>query len=240
MNRKIVMAALAALAVPASSAPALAQWGGPGFSVGVGFGDNGWNGGYYGDYGYSRRPGVGVSVGFGSSGWGYDDGYYGSYAAAPSYGCSCANRYRTTRVAPRYGSSYAYGSYPSDYTYDDNYYGGSYGGSYASVGFGWNDDGWRNRRIRRDDRRSVRFDRGDRVRADVSFGDRERRTEFSGRTGGDVRVRGNGEFRSGMGGEIRARGNGEVRSEIRGTSGRGNGMAMRAGSNSRRGGDETR
>jgi hypothetical protein len=246
MNRKIVMATLAALAVAATTAPALAQ---PGFSVGVGFGDSGWNGGYY-DYGYNRRPGVGVSVGFGSPGWGYDDWSYGSYAAAPGYGCTCANRYRTTRIAPRYReSSYAWGGYPDDYAYYDNYNSGYYdGGGYASVGFGWTDDGWRSRRTFREDGR--RFDRGDRVRASVSIGDRERRgsrmtrTAFSERTGGEARVRGSGEFRGSTGGEVRARGNaefsGSTSSEIRGTAGRG--PAMRAGNNAggRRGGDETR
>jgi hypothetical protein len=56
--------------------------------------------------------GFGVGVGFGAPRWGYDDQSYGSYAAAP---CTCATRYRTTRVAPRYrDSSYAYGGYPYD------------------------------------------------------------------------------------------------------------------------------
>jgi len=107
MNRKIVMATFTALAIAATTAPALAQgparssWGGPGFSVGVGFGDYGWNDRNYDDRAYYRRPGVGVSVGFGSPGWGYDDGNYNSYAAAPAEGCTCATRYRSTRVAPR-------------------------------------------------------------------------------------------------------------------------------------------
>ena len=251
MNRKIVMAALATLTVAATTAPALAQgparssWGGPGFGVGVGFGDSGWNDRYYD----RRRPGVGVSVGVGSPGWGYDDWNYSSYAA-PTYGCSCANRYRTTRIAPRYRSSdYAWGGYPNNYAYDDNYYGGYYGGGYASVGFGWNDEDWRSRRTLRDDDR--RFGREDRVRADVSVGGRDardrrmNRTAFSERTGGETRLtRGSGEFRGGASGEIRARGGVESRGgasgEIRGTVGRG--AAMRAGSSSggRRGGDETR
>jgi hypothetical protein len=257
MNRKIVMAGLAALTVAATTAPALAQgvarssWGGPGFGVGVGFGDSGWN-----DYGYYREPGVGVSVGFGSPGWGYDDWNYSSYAAAPGYGCSCANRYRTARIAPRYrSSSYAWGGYPNDYAYaDDNYYGGYYGGGYASANFGWTDDSWGGRRTWRDgDRRFDRFGRGDRVRADVSIGGREmrgsrmNRTAFTERTSGEARVtRGSGEFLGGTSGEIRARGSVESRGgasgEIRGTVGRGGGAAMRAGSSSggRRGGDETR
>ena len=260
MNRKIVMAALAALTVAATTAPALAQgpdrssWGGPEFAVGVGFGDYGWNDRYY-DNAYYRRPGVGVSVGVGSPGWGSDDWNYSSYAAAPTYGCSCANRYRTTRVAPRYRSSdYAWGGYPNDYAYDDNYYGGYYGGGYASANFGWNDDGWASRRTwRDDDRRFDRFSREDRVRADVSVGGREtrgsrmNRTAFSERTSGEARLtRGNGDFRGGTSGEIRARGSVESRGgasgEIRGTVGRGGGAAMRAGSSSggRRGGDETR
>jgi len=254
MNRKIVMATLAALAVAATTAPASAQrgdrWGGPGFSVGVGFGDNGWNDRYYDDRAYYRRPGVGVSVGFGSPGWGYDDWNYNSYAAAPG-GCTCATRYRTTRTAPRYReSSYAWGG--NDYAYYDNYNRGYYDGGYASVGFGWNDDGWRRgRTFRDDDRRVDRFSREDRVRADVSIGDRERRgsrmnrTAFSERTSGEARVRGNGEFRGSTRGEIRARGSvessGGANGEIRGTVGRGNGAALRAGSSGgRRGGDETR
>jgi len=257
MNRKIVMAGLAALTVAATTAPALAQgvarssWGGPGFGVGVGFGDSGWN-----DYGYYREPGVGVSVGFGSPGWGYDDWNYSSYAAAPGYGCSCANRYRTARIAPRYrSSSYAWGGYPNDYAYaDDNYYGGYYGGGYASANFGWTDDSWGGRRTWRDgDRRFDRFSRGDRVRADVSIGGREmrgsrmNRTAFTERTSGEARVtRGSGEFRGGTSGEIRGRGSVESRGgasgEIRGTVGRGGGAAIGAGSSSggRRGGDETR
>jgi len=264
MNRKIVMATLAALAVAATTAPASAQrgdrWGGPGFAVGVGFGDSGWN-----DYGYYRQPGVGVSVGFGSPGWGYDDWNYSSYAAAPSYGCSCANRFRTARIAPRYrSSSYAWGGYPSDYAYaDDSYYGGYYGGGYASANFGWTDDSWgRRRSFSRGDRvraavsvgdRDDRISRGDRVRADVSVGSREmrgsrmNRTAFSERTSGEARVtRGSGEFRGGTSGEIRARGDVESRGgtsgEIRGTVGRSGGAAVRAGSSSggRRGGDESR
>jgi hypothetical protein len=237
MNRKIVMAALAAFAVAASSAPALAQWGGPGFSVGVGFGDNGWNGGY----GYYRRPGVGLSVGFGSPGWGYDDWNYGSYAAAPSYGCTCSNRYRTARVAPGYRYSYASYGYPYDYAYDDSYY----GGSYASIGLGWNDDGWR-RRTRGDVDR--RFDRADRFRADVRMGDRGRqggrinreRMAFSERTGGEARVRSSGEFRSGTSGEMRAtRGNGGGPAARPGSNG--GGATVGVGSNGgRRGGDGTR
>src|SRR5215470_6081959 len=175
MNRKMVLAGLAAVTVAASAAPAAAQ----GFAVGVGYGDYGYNG-WDGDYGY-YRPGVGVSVGFGAPGWGYNDWSYGSYAAAP---CTCGTGYRTTRVAPRYRSS-AYGGYPYDNSYAYYPYDDYYGGSYASVGFGWSDNGWRGQRWRDRDR----FTQEDRVRVsnrDFSdgreFRDRGRRAEF--RTGG--------------------------------------------------------
>src|SRR5258705_9606659 len=173
MNRKMVLAGLATVTLAASAAPASAQ----GFAIGVGFGDYGYNG-WYGDYGYSR-PGVGVSVGFGAPTRGYDDWSYNSYATAP---CTCATRYRSARVAPRYGS-YAYGGYPydNDYAYypDDDYY---YGGTYVSVGLGWSDNDWRGRRWRDRDR----FTREDRVRVSnreirdgrETFRDRGRREEF--------------------------------------------------------------
>src|SRR5882724_10550830 len=104
--------------------------------------------------------GFGVSVGFGAPGWGYDNWNYGSYAAAP---CTCATRYRTERVAPSYRySSSTYGGYPYDSDYAYYPYDDSYGGTYASVGFGWSDDGWRGRRWR--DRDRDRFTREDRVR----------------------------------------------------------------------------
>ncbi len=225
MNRKIVLAGLAAVTLAASAAPAAAQ----GFSVGVGFDDyryDGW-----------RGPGFGVSVG--APAWGYDDGSYGSYAAAAP--CTCATRYRSARVAPSY-SSYAWGDYPYDdyayYPYDDYYY----GGSYASAGVGWSDDDWRSQRTWRN---GDRFSREDRVR----FRDRGTRvsnTEFRGNTelrGGreDFRnsgrvsgrastgesraaVRANAEFRGGANGEISA--------------GRGSGAAaVGAGAGRRRGGD---
>jgi hypothetical protein len=235
MNRKIVLAGLAAVTLAASAAPAAAQ----GVSVGVGFGDYGYDG-WYG-------PGFGVSVG--GPAWGYDNWGYGSYAAAP---CTCGTRYRSARVAPGYRySSYAYGGYPYDdyasYPYDDYYY----GGSYASVGLGWSDDGWRNRRTWRN---GDRFSREDRVR----FRDRDTRvsnTEFRGNTEfrdrredfrngsrmsrasmGESRatVRGgaNAEFRGGANAEFRGGANGQI------SGGRGNGAAtIGAGAGERRGRD---
>jgi hypothetical protein len=222
MNRKIVIAAMAALTVATISAPASAQryrswnsWGGPGFGVSVGFGDYGWNGGYY-DYGYSP-------------GWGYDDwGYGSSYAAAPGYGCTCANRYRTARVAPgvRY-SSYAWGGYPSDYDYDSYYYSSSPG--YASVGFGWSSDDRRFDRSRRVDRVRVR-DRDFSGDFRETRGTGNTRVRFSERTGGETRVR------AGVSGEVR----GGVSGEARGTRTRANGSGgvnVRASGGERRGGD---
>jgi hypothetical protein len=173
MNRKIVLAGLAAVTLAASAAPAAAQ----GFSVGVGFDDyryDGW-----------RGPGFGVSVG--APAWGYDDWSYGSYAATAAP-CTCGTRYRSARVAPSY-STYARGDYAYDdyasYPYDDYYY----GGSYASAGFGWSDGDWGSRRTWRN---GDRFSREGRVR----FRDRGTRlsnTEFRGNT----QFRGNTEFRNG-------------------------------------------
>jgi len=258
MNRKMVLAGLAAVALAATAAPASAQ----GFTVGVGdYGYNGW----YGDYGYSR-PGVGVSVGFGAPAWGYDDWSYNSYAAAP---CTCGTTYRSARVAPRY-RSYAYGEYPYDNDYA--YYDGYYGGSYASVGFGWSDDNWRGRRWRDRDR----FTREDRVRVSNrefrdgrdEFRDRGRReglqvrgsreefrdrggmsrasvrtseTRTMSRGGGEFRGGANTEFRGGTNAEIRGGANTEIRGGARGEVGgsaRGGGMATTgSGGNGRRGGD---
>jgi hypothetical protein len=249
MNRKMVLGGLAALTLAASAAPATAQ----GFSVGVGFGDYGYDG-WSGDYGYYRP---GVSIGFGAPGWGYDNWSYGSYAAAP---CTCGTSYRTTRVAPRY-RSYAYGEYPSDYDYAyypyDDYY---YGGSYASVGLGWSDNGWRGGRLRDRDRDRDRFTREDRVRVGErdfrsgrnEFRDRNGREEFRDRGGlnrAAVRTsetrsmtRGSGEFRGSVNGDIRAGANAEfrggTRSEIGGSARRG-GAAAATGTrgSGRRGGD---
>lgn len=247
MNRKLVLAGLAAVTVAASAAPAAAQ----GFTVGVGFGDYGYNG-WYGDYGYSR-PGVSL----GTPGWGYDDWSYGSYAAAP---CTCATGYRTTRVAPRY-RTYANGGYPYEYDYASYPYDDYYGGTYASVGFGWSDDGWRGRRWRDRDR----FTNEDRVRVsnrDFSdgreFRDRGGRAEF--RTGAgreefrtrnginraSVRTsesrtmtRGGGEFRGGANARgANAEFRGGARGEIGGSAVRGGGSAtIGAGNGGRRGGD---
>jgi len=240
MNRKIVIAAMAALTAAATVTPAMAQSGhrsgwnsGPGFGFSVGVGDYGWNDGYY-DYGY--RPGVGVSVGVGSPGWGYDDWNYGSYAAAPAYGCSCANRYRTARVAPGYRtSSYAWGGDAYDYDYDSYYYRSNPG--YASVGFGWNGDDRRFDRSRRVDRVRVR-DRDFSGDFRETRGTGSTRVRFSERTGGESRVR------TGIGGEVRG---GEVRGsasgEVRGTRGRTNGSGavnVRTNGGERRGGDEAR
>jgi hypothetical protein len=237
MNRKMVLAGLAAVTLASSAAPAGAQ----GFGVDVGFGGYGY-GGWNGDYGY--RPGV--SVGFGAPG--YDDWSYGSYAAAP---CTCGTRYRTVR-APRYSSSYAYSGYDNDYAsypYDDYY-----GGTYASVGFGWSDDGGRGRRWRDRDR----FSREDRVRVSNrdfrngrdEFRVRGGREEFRDRGGmsrASVRTsetrtmtRGGGEFRGSANGDIRGGANAEVRGGARGeisrSTGRG-GAAIGAGGNGRRGND---
>lgn len=229
MNRKIVIAAMAALTVAATAAPASAQryrswdnWGGPGVGFSVGVGNYGWNDYGYNDYGY--RPGVGVSVGFGSPY--YDDWNYSSYAAAPGYGCSCANRYRTARVAPGYrDSSYAWGGYPSDY--DSYYYSSSPG--YASVGFGWNGDDRRFDRSRRVDRVRVR-DRDFSGDFRETRGTANTRVRFSERTGGESRVR------AGVSGEVR----GGVSGEVRGTRTRANGSGavnVRASGGERRGGD---
>jgi hypothetical protein len=237
MNRKMVLAGLAALTVAASAAPAAAQ----GFAVGVGFGDSGYND-WYGDYGY-YRPGVGVSVGFGAPGWGYNDWSYGSYAAAP---CTCATRYRTTRVvAPRY-RSYAYGGYPYDNSYSYYPYDYSYGGSYASVGLGWSDEGWRDRRWRDRDR----FTREDRVRvSNRNFRDgrdefRDRRSGISRasvRTSGTRSMSRGAEFRGGANGEFRGGANAEfrggARGEIGGSAGRGGAATIGTGNGERRGGD---
>lgn len=157
MNRIIAIGTLAALAVATASLPASAQgghrsyhdgwawsgdrgWGDGGFGIGVGVGPVGVGVGF-GDYAYGE-PGVGVSIGTG-----YDDRRYRSYAAAPGYGCSCTNNYRSSAYAPRYrSSSYAWGG---DYGYRDYGYAGGYDDSYATVGFGWSDDGWRSRRYSR-------------------------------------------------------------------------------------------
>jgi hypothetical protein len=241
MNRKMILVGLAAVSLAASAAPASAQ----GFTVGVGFGD-GWYGG----------PSVGV--GFGTPGWGYDDWRYGSYAAAP---CTCGT-YRSARIAPRYRySSYAYDNDYAYYPYDDYYYGGN---SYASVGFGWSDDGWRGRRFRDRDR----FSREDRVRVSTrdfsnrdfrngreEFRDRRGMSRASVRTsetrtmtrgGGEIRGGGNAEFRGGANAEVRGGGNAEfrgganagARGDMGGSMGRGGGNAtIGAGGNGRRGGD---
>jgi len=191
MNRKMILVGLAAVSLAVSAAPASAQ----GFSVGVGFGNYDY-GGWYGDYGYYRP---GVSIGFGTPA--YDDWRYGSYAAAP---CSCATRYRTTRVAPGY-RSYAYGEYPNDYDYAYYPYDDYYGGSYASVGFGFSDDG---RRFR--DRDRNRFTREDRVRVGnrdfrngrEEFRDRDRISRASTRTSETrTMTRGGAEFRGGANGD---------------------------------------
>jgi len=232
MNRKMILVGLAAVSLAASAAPASAQ----GFSVGVGFGDYDY-GGWYGDYGYYRP---GVSIGFGTPA--YDDWRYGSYAAAP---CSCATRYRTTRVAPGY-RSYAYGEYPNDYDYAYYPYDDYYGGSYASVGFGFSDDG---RRFR--DRDRNRFTREDRVRVGnrdfrngrEEFRDRDRISRASTRTSETrTMTRGGAEFRGGANGDVRGGGNAEfrggARGEMGGSAGRGNGAAtIGAGGGGRRGGD---
>ena len=157
MNRKIAIGTLAALAVATATLPASAQgghrsyhdgwaWSGDregrdgGFGIGVMIGPVAVG---VGDYAYDE-PGVGVSVGTG-----YDDWRYRSYAAAPSYGCSCANNYRSSAYAPRYrSSSYAWNG---DYESRDYGYARGYDNGYASVGFGWSDD----------DRRSRRYSRGD-------------------------------------------------------------------------------
>jgi hypothetical protein len=232
MNRKMILVGLAAVSLAASAAPASAQ----GVSVGVGFGD-GWYGG----------PTVGV--GFGSPSWGYDDWGYGAYAAAP---CTCATRYRSAVVAPRY-RTYAYGGYPYEYDYASYPYDDYYGGSYASVGFGWSDDGFRGRRFR--DRDRDRFTREDRVRVsnrDFSNRDfRNGREEFRDRrgisrasvrtsetrnmtrSGGEIRGGVNAEFRGGANAEVR----GGARGEMRGSAGRGNGAATIGAGSGRRGGD---
>jgi len=149
MNRKIAMAAAAALSLTATAGSAVAQgghrsfhdgWGrgDVGFGFGVGFSD-----GYYGSY----RPSVGVSFDAG-----YDDWSGGrSFAATPNYGCTCPGPtyYRSSSYyTPRYRSAnYARIAYPTyGYSYDPTYD----SGSYASVGFGWSDDGWRGRRWRGD------------------------------------------------------------------------------------------
>jgi hypothetical protein len=238
MNRKMVLVGLAAATLAASAAPAGAQ----GISVGVGFGDYGYDG-WRGDYGYY---GPGVSVGVGAPGWGYNDWSYGSYAAAP---CTCGTRYRSARIAPRYRSStYAYGGYPYDYDYDyayypyDQYYGGNY-----SVGFGWSDDGWRGGRVRDRDR----FSREDRVRVGTrdfrggreEFRDRDRISRTSVRMNESrTTTRRGAEFRGGANGDVRAGANAEFRGGARGEAGgaavRGGGAAtMGAGGGGRRGGD---
>jgi len=223
MTRKLAIAAIAALTVAATAAPASAQ---VGFSVGY---NDGWGWSGYNDSwgwgGRSRGYGPGVSVGFGT---GYDDwGYDGSYAAAPGYGCSCAGR-RYSTYAPRY-RSYARTGYPaSNYYADYGYNDGYYDRSYASVGFGWSDggwrdDGWRDRSWRGDRRGSV-----DRVRtnARVNFDDdREFRggTRVRSRTSGDIgaSVRNDGETVSGR---VGANGNGRsgtaVRARVNTESGR--------------------
>jgi hypothetical protein len=210
MYKKTALAALAAVTLAASAAPASAQvyyrgydrWG-PGVSVGIGF----------------EGPGVGVRVGSGY----YDDGR--AYAAAPGYGCSCANRaYYQTSYAPRYrSSSYAYEpSYAgySNYAYAGDYYsnyayaGDYYDGGYASVGFGWSDNGPRYRRSRanydvRYRNREARFgfESGNQIRTQANIRSRENvrvsnratQTTLTARTGnsssnafarGNVRVNG--------------------------------------------------
>ena len=245
MNRKMILAGLAAATLAASAAPAGAQT----FGVGVGFGDYGY-GGWNGDYGY--RPGVGVSVGFGAPGWGYDDWSYGSYAAAP---CTCATRYRTSRVAPRYGySSNAYAGYSYDNDYAYYPYNDYYGGTYASVGLGWSDDGWRGRRWRdrdrftREDRvrvssRDFRNGRDEfRVRGRENFRERDGISRASARTSETrTMTRGGGEFRAGTNGDMRGPANAEfrggARGEINSSAGRGSGATSGAGGGGRRGGD---
>ena len=197
MNRKIVIAATAALTIAASAAPAMAQgghrsfhtgwgwggwgWGGPSFGLSVGFGDYGWGS----DYAYG---------GFGYPSWGYDDWNYGAYAAAPAYGCSCANRFRTARVWPRYRSSFAFGGYPYDYAYTSS----------PSASFGVTLRGHRFNRSRHLGRIRV---------SDRDF------------TSGRREMRGAGLTRERFSERASVRGTGDVRGsasgEIRGTSGRG-------------------
>jgi hypothetical protein len=166
MNRKIAIATAAALSVAATASSASAQgwhhdrgWG-HGFHVGIGVGDA-----------YAYRPGFGVAIG---NDWGYR-----SYAAAPAYGCTCPGvGYRTSYRAYQPGyrySSYASAGYPNVYYDDDD---DDYG--YASVGFGWSDDGWR-------DRRYWRGDSSDRVRVRASFSERDR--VYRGRDRGSVNAR---------------------------------------------------
>jgi hypothetical protein len=169
--------------------------------------------------------------------------------------CSETSPGAKARFHPKIDSDYAY------YPYD------SYGGTYASVGFGWSDDGWRGRRWSNGDR--DRFTRQDRVRvSNRDFGDgrdevrhRGSRGEFRARGGREefrdrggisrasVRssetrsmTRDGGEFRGGANGDIRGGANAEfrggARGEIGGSAGRGGGSAIGAGGGGgRRGGD---
>ena len=131
MNRKIAMAAAAALAFTATGGSSLAQDGYWSFHDGWGRGDVGFGFGVGFRDGYDDRyrPSVGVSFDTG-----YDDWNYRSFAATPSDGCTCPSRtyYRTSYYPPRYQSDYARIAYPTyGYSYDPTYD----RGSYASVRF---------------------------------------------------------------------------------------------------------
>jgi len=226
MNRKFALAALAALTVAGSVVPALAFerhrgfFGGPGVSVGLGFGDyrsrSDWDRGYY-------APGAAVSVGFAGPGWGYDDWGSTSYVAASDYTCPCATRYRTTRLAPRYRySSYAWGGYPYEDAYysNDGYYGGDYyGGGYASLGFGYSDEGWNRRGMERGyGRRSERF--GGRMTVENrDFRNRDLGASWNGQMNSRASFNGRGSINA------MQNGGGSARAEAQGT-GRGAAVAM--------------
>jgi hypothetical protein len=213
MKQKIVLTGLAALMLTASAVPASAQ-ARRGSDIYISSPSD--YGGWYGDYA-QYGPGIGVSVGVGAPGWADDNWAYGAYAAAP---CACGTTYRSARIAPRYRSS-GWGSYSNDYAYYpyDDYY---YGGTYASVGVGWSDDGWRSRRTWRDGDRFDRSRRDDRVRSS----DRSRTTGDSFVAQSRTTVRGGADTRG-----ARSEFRGGVNAEIGGTSGRA-GAEFRSGTGS--------
>jgi len=221
MSRISVIAAMAALAVAASVAPANA-WGsryhgGAALGLSVGFGDCGWDCGYR-DYAYD--PGFAVSIGYGPR---YDYDYdYASYAYAPSY--------RVVRVVPRYryvryrpydydfDTDYAY------YPYDDTYYGRRYA-------FGWSDNDWRYRRGFSEDRVRVGAREFNGGRRFASVGMTGRTTGVTSRTSGmttraSVSERTRGESRTaGTSAKVYVGAHNETHAGVNGTVGRSSGSA---------------
>jgi hypothetical protein len=197
MNRKLVVAAFAAVTIAASAAPVAAQgfrhawgWGGPSFGFGVGWGGYGygWGGDYaYGapwsgldDWGYGYRPRYRYSA------WGDPYGY--DYGYSYPYG---------------YGYGYSYPSYASyDCCYSDYYGGfyggyGGYGGAYALV-----DNGYGRRGHRGDV--GYRFSRGYNTGREYDIGRTGTHGTRSGgtMTGTSVNSRAGGSFGMARGSEV--------------------------------------